>query len=300
MWDNDRRYQSYLKFATTTFDSQNFVLVIDNVLYSLKRQKNSAYQTIYDFNQWFSITLWVYAMSMRWLSQKLSVDEKWYTLDAIERYPSMHDFQVLMTQLWWWIDRLTVLDIPEIKSLLTWMYRFTHILSQQHLFVRKYDNQWFEVSFKPVYIDYSEYRAFFSAYQTYFISNKSWTPVLGGTYPWSQVTTTSWAWLEWLRDIQMLFIYQSNKNGAKKVFDYLIKNKRDEQKTILVENITWWKGKQLARLATSKNSVIVWSGDLLYLLRSAWHNPRIVVIWNLGTFHDLITKDLALYTHDPL
>jgi hypothetical protein len=148
---------------------------------------------------------------------------------------------------------------------------------------------------------------FFKDYQTFFITNKNieWLPlippvilkedsivsqiepsILNNAAKYHVTWIKSLDQLEQFRLIPRIFVYQSSKSSAKKTFDYLLSKSRDKDKTILVENITGWRGKQLVRLASEPQAVIVGSWDLLY---------QIIVIWLQWSFHDQIMRDLNFY-----
>jgi hypothetical protein len=158
---------------------------------------------------------------------------------------------------------------------------------------------------------------FFKDYQTFFITNKNieWLPlippvilkedsivsqiepsILNNAAKYHVTWIKSLDQLEQFRLIPRIFVYQSSKSSAKKTFDYLLSKSRDKDKTILVENITGWRGKQLVRLASEPQAVIVGSWDLLYLMRWQWIEPdQIIVIWLQWSFHDQIMRDLNFY-----
>lgn len=320
LWDTDWWYQSFLEFTTSKFDSGNFFMVLDNLIYTYFRQNHTALATLQEFSNWMTITLWNYGMWMKDLTVNMSSPDGFFEISPVSTYTQLSKFQWSATHFSEWIEKLiSICGERESAVIIKLLYKLMKILDHTHRFVRKSNESGdgFEVIYQQTYVDFSEYILFFKDYQTFFITNKNieWLPfippvilkedsiisqtessVMSNTAKHHVTWIKSLDQLEQFRSIPRIFVYQSSKNSAKKTFDYLLSKWRDKDKTILVENITGWRGKQLVRLASEPQAVIVGSWDLLYLMRWQWIEPdQIIVIWLQWTFHDQIMRDLNFY-----
>lgn len=317
--DQERWYNSYLKYTTTPRDPVNFSRILDNYCYAYK---NDNQKKLYD-------TLSILSIQVDIFCGILSIElEKVYHTYTIERW-TYKELWVIHGQRWF--EKTTELYErveSTIKSIETEHHVLFHgeykedrkVIRTQYEKYQLYMNSIVQVSailsdyisytftIANKFVEYSEFMETIKEHRTLFFSNRNTTREALGTdalnptekkhFPciiehplWVGINDKLTPYELW----SIVYIMNNNTTIAKKLFEELIDRKQYTAKdtTILVENITGWRGKCLALAKYKKPLVMVWWYEmLLQMIQEKISPSKIIIYGEMWLLHHQIVQDV--------
>lgn len=99
----------------------------------------------------------------------------------------------------------------------------------------------------------------------------------------------------------LIFILSVQKEQSKELFAEIVHKKLDQKYQLLVENITWWSGKNLFKAKSQGAKVIIWGYNfLLQLFAQKLAISQLIVYNSKGGQQDLIFNDIGRYGRENL
>lgn len=99
----------------------------------------------------------------------------------------------------------------------------------------------------------------------------------------------------------LIFILSVQKDQSRELFEEMIHKGLDQKYLLLVENITWWSGKNLFKAKTQGAKVIIWGYNfLLQLFAQKLAISQLIVYNSKGAQQDLIFNDIVRYGRENL
>ena len=99
----------------------------------------------------------------------------------------------------------------------------------------------------------------------------------------------------------LIFILSVQKEQSKELFAEIVHKKLDQKYQLLVENITWWSGKNLFKAKSQGAKVIIWGYNfLLQLFAQKLAISQLIVYNSKGGQQDLIFNDIVRYGRENL
>ena len=99
----------------------------------------------------------------------------------------------------------------------------------------------------------------------------------------------------------LIFILSVQKEQSKELFAEIVHKKLDQKYQLLVENITWWSGKNLFKAKFQGAKVIIWGYNfLLQLFAQKLAISQLIVYNSKGGQQDLIFNDIGRYGRENL
>ena len=99
----------------------------------------------------------------------------------------------------------------------------------------------------------------------------------------------------------LIFILSVQKEQSKELFAEIVHKKLGQKYQLLVENITWWSGKNLFKAKSQGAKVIIWGYNfLLQLFAQKLAISQLIVYNSKGGQQDLIFNDIGRYGRENL
>lgn len=99
----------------------------------------------------------------------------------------------------------------------------------------------------------------------------------------------------------LIFILSVQKEQSKELFSQIVHKNLDQKYLLLVENITWWSGKNLFKAKSQGAKVIIWGYNfLLQLFAQKLAISQLIVYNSKGGQQDLIFNDIVRYGRENL
>jgi hypothetical protein len=97
-------------------------------------------------------------------------------------------------------------------------------------------------------------------------------------------------------DDNTIFILSTSRSKSQEVFENMIKNNIQEKYTILIENITWWVGKNIFYAKKFEKKIIIWWYE--FFMNIIWEKINLdkILIYNLQwPLEKIIINDMYYY-----
>lgn len=323
-FDAERRYKSYNLFLSRSRDMYYTLNFIETLLYkqSLENEinwsnsvlKNQSLTQFYNSFQIFIGQLFIESKQLftgnsldKIQSNPITTDSTFYktnllwkqikdSLSSLEKEVDTNDFEIIKKQFDH-IDDLfnTVIDIEKKMT------------GEEMNFV---------YSEHTKYTSWPEFIEIFPS-TIYFFSNSDKTATVlfpNDEYKQSIKTTKIWLYDRILSYIQKnipnnesnwsnpsnvsFFIASTRKEESKQLFDMLYKNNLHNNYTIIVENITWWAGKNIFKLKNNGPKIIIWWYAFLLAIYAEGFPLDEIIIFNIrGNNEQSILDDIQRYAN---
>jgi hypothetical protein len=97
---------------------------------------------------------------------------------------------------------------------------------------------------------------------------------------------------------ESFFIVSTRKEESKQIFDTLYKNNIHNDYLLLIENITWWMGKNIAKAKDTKKKIVIWWYAFLLAVYASKIPLDEIIIFNIkGNNEQSILDDIQRYAH---
>lgn len=307
--DSERWYNSYLKYTSTAWDPVNFSRVIDNYIYEYTNDKQESY--LWSAQMLLSVVdMFCGLISMElynYTNNKKPDGQGKFEIGVIswnELFPKTNSLYLKLNEI--------VAELKENKSL---PEQDLQIIGKQYEKLKHYiesicyvtptgsDYISYNFSIGNSYVDYSEFAQLFNWYHHYFLSNRNQTfqPITNNP-PSVQKSWIDIHEITQLEDIKKnsladkVFILNNNPIKAKKLFEYLQVGERSKQYKILVENVTWWRGKNIALAKTNNKIILVgWYDMALQCIVEKIMPHQIIIYEQQGLLHQQIITDIRYW-----
>ena len=315
-FDTEWRYRFYNQYLSRTCDLYYIQNFVDMLLYKyeLLQEKNlissESLATLQEFDTFFTMFIWI----LRTETKKLFID---IPDDEIQINPIVSSIEFYQTKLL--LPRLKEFWPKLEKSLQTWDFK-TLRLQIEHFFsitetVAKVQRKmyaqsdfYFLFSEDTKFTNRDEFLDIFTDHHTLFLSNHetAYDELL------SDITDFEEKKLPHLRAVvdlesmlskyiskseQSFFIISTVKDESREIFEYLQTIPELADYELLVENITWWAGKNIYKAQKNQKKVVVWWYNFLMMCYAQKVKFDELIIRNIRWAQsDLILTDMQRYS----
>lgn len=325
--DQERRYNSYLKYITTPWDPVNFARVLDNYLYKYTNDNQSTLSQVLS-SLTILVELFCGVLSIEVEKQLMSTQnttdqyiELWVLYEQVWFEKTSHLFEKIRStmeelnerhdDLWQWeytSDRWVIYKQFEKCSL--YMSSIVNVSTVSS----DYTSYNFTIANK--FVEYSEFMELIKNEHCLFFSNRNTTRKYVHSLREQEWVSNDEKQIvqpthvinpgiiehplgEPLSDVLIpwstAYILTNHTTIAKKLFEELMQ--RDSQQsiksTLLVENVTWGRGKCLAVGKNKTSMVLVWWYEmLLQSLQEKIGFSKIIIYGDMWLLHSQIIQDV--------
>ncbi|MFA7284728.1 MAG: 3'-5' exonuclease [Candidatus Absconditabacterales bacterium] len=305
--DYEWRYASYLKHTSSPYDPVNFARIIDNYVYEYKLDRENkareAYNNLLSLVDMFCGVLFMEIQNF--IANQQADNQGRFEIGVMEGnslFPKtntlykkiLNDIESLQEKLpEQFIENLKII-VAQYEKLSSYMNNITYALPVVS------DYTTYSLTLGNNFVDYSEFLQLLKGYKHYFFSNRNQTfTALDTAAQNNNQTVCQWMEFETIEALKIdtshdkIFILNNNPTKAKKIFEQLMDGNKYGDYSILVENVTGGRGKNLA-MAKSKSRYIMVGGYemLLQSLVDKMRPQMIITCSQLGLLHQQIIADI--------
>ena len=309
--DAERRYKSYNMFLWRGLDLYYILNFIETIVYKKQLEAEYKDETL-DEND----LLKTFANSFQIFIGQIFMESKPYfvgtnaeqiQVDPLETNSNFYKSKILrdhIKELYVWLkDYCEEDDFAVIKK---------HMLNMDHIFntlmtiQKKATNNdyYFIYNESTKYTSRSEFMDIFTS-SVYFFSNSDQKApaIFSDEKRVSAIPTIAiWLYERILNYInkqetnESFFIVSTRKEESKQIFDTLYKNNIHNDYLLLIENITWWMGKNIAKAKDTKKKIIIWWYAFLLAVYASKIPLDEIIIFNIkGNNEQSILDDIQRY-----
>lgn len=315
-FDVERRYRNYNQYLSRTCDLYYIQNYVDMLLYKyeLLEEKNlitsGSLAILQEFDTFFTMFIWI----LRTETKKLFVN---IPDDEIQINPIVSSIEFYQTKLLlekfkeFWLRLESILQPSDYKTLRTQIEHFFLITETVAKVQRKMYNQsdfYFLFSEDTKFTNRDEFLDIFGNHRTLFLSDHetSYPGLLSEIsdfreqrIPHLGAVVDLWPML--LKFIsksgQSFFIISTVKDESREIFEYLQTVPELLDYELLVENITWWAGKNIYKAQKNDKKVVVWWYNFLMMCYAQQVKFDQLIIRNIKWAQsDLILTDMQRYS----
>ena len=315
-FDTERRYRNYNQYLSRTCDLYYIQNFVDMLLYKyeLLQEKNlisdESLATLQEFDTFFTMFIWILRTETKKLFTNIPDDE-------IQINPIVSSIEFYQTKLLlvrfkeFWPKLESALQASDFKTLRLQIEHFFSITETVAKVQRKMYNQsdfYFLFSEDTKFTNRDEFLDVFWNHHTLFLSNHE------TAYPelLTDVTNFEEKKLPHLRAVvdlesmiskfisksdQSFFIISTVKDESREIFEYLQTIPELSEYELLVENITWWAGKNIYKAQRNDKKIVVWWYNFLMMCYAQQVKFDQLIIRNIKWAQsDLILTDMQRYS----
>ncbi len=314
--DYEWRYASYLKYSSAPYDPINFPRVIDNYAYQYELD-NTSYM-IEPINQLLSLLdmfCGVLFMEIQNMVSNRQTDEQGkFEIGVIEDNSNFEKTNILLKKIQtqmnefkrvvdegpqnWSLQEDRIVIEAQYAKLVHYMKNISYVTPMISDYTHYSFTLW------NSFVDYSEFLELLKWYKHYFLSNRNQTFTLldkSSDYLTDTAAVAKYRRIDFESpeklliesDYKKVFILNNNPHKAKKLFEQLMEGWKYKDYSILVENVTWGRGKNLALAKTKTSYILVWGYEMFLQCITDKLKPELIITCSqLGLLHQQIVTDL--------
>lgn len=317
-FDVESRYRSYNFYLSNPIDLYYTLNFIEILLYKYnfkqqideKTDYSATIELLNNFSNFFQIFIWQIFIETKELFRKTEsiviqhnpIVDNWDFFKTNKLFPQLRETlnqtkEVLLSEdfdvLEWQINKIseTCGKLINITKKMYWQSDFYFLYSD----ATKFTSRW-------------EFIEIFDKQKTYFFSNtnKTLTNINSEKKNDNSFDITNIDKVEELTDYllyetkweqeMVFFVVSTRKEESKKIFEDLYQKGIHKKALLLVENITWWAGKNIFKAQTKWQKVIIWWYQFLLNVFSNWIKIDKLIIYNIkGWNESYILDDIKRY-----
>lgn len=313
--DHERWYSSYLKYVITPRDPINFARVVENFIYQYTNDGEVAVvdNILHNLMNLIDTFCGVLSIEVGELLQGLKPDGQGkYEIGVIADNKLFPKTNILYERVCKFFSQETIHDgiINKDYTVLYKQFEKLQYYMEHIVAVTPTVSDYTTYSFSTWnnYVEYSEFLELFEDYRYYFLSNRNTTLThIDPQIPWGE-TTTHTVWLQELDNTagltnaiqkEKVFILNNSTIVAKKIFEKLmeqVSGNVDFDYKVLVENVTGWRGKNIALSKSHSKWVLVgWYEMFLQCIQEKITPDQVIIYQHLWLLHEQIVADLQYW-----
>lgn len=289
LFDWDYWYNSVAKFVNKPFDLYDTIFLVENLLYKYKYEQKDEY--ISKFYNWLMIFSGIFFTEVTKKFKdiqdtKIEIDP---IIENIDFYKTNLILKNLKSYFKYLKKELSENDYEKLKKNFD---EFTTTISWICLAERKMYNEdkFYYVFYKNNnVINYQEFLDIFWGHRTIFFTNfdKEKSIKINKESELPETTLNieknfNKFWLaEDIKNYECSFILSTSKPKSKELFDLFFQNWLHEKYKILIENITWWYGKNIFYSQRTGKKIIIGWYDFLFSAISKWVKIEKIFIYHM-------------------
>ena len=315
-FDTERRYRNYNQYLSRTCDLYYIQNFIDMLLYKyelLKEKRltnDESFNVLKEFDTFFTMFIWILRTETKKLFINIQEDE--IQINPIVSSIEFYQTKILLKKMKEFWPKLEIaLQFTDFKTLRSQIEHFFSITETVAKVQRKMYSQsdfYFLYSEDTKFTNRDEFLDVFKNHTTVFFSNheKIYTKLL----PYiTDFTIKKLPHLKAIVDLekeitnyisnsnQSFFIISTVKDESREIFEYLQKIPQLSNYELLVENITWWAGKNIYKAKKNQKKVMVWWYNFLMMCYAQKLKFDQLIIRNIRWAQsDLIVTDMQRYS----
>lgn len=311
--DAERRYKSYNMFLWRGLDLYYILNFIETIVYKKQLEAEYTNETLDDNDP-----LKIFANSFQIFIGQIFMESKPYfvgtnaeqiQVDPLETNSNFYKSKILrdhIKELYEWLKESC--DEDDFAIIEKHITNMDHIFNTLMTIQKKATNTdyYFIYNESTKYTSRSEFMDIFTS-NVYFFSNSDMkAPAI---FPDEKripaiPTIAIWLYERILNYInkqetnESFFIVSTRKEESKQIFDTLYKNNIHNDYLLLIENITWWMGKNIAKAKDTKKKIVIWWYAFLLAVYASKIPLDEIIIFNIkGNNEQSILDDIQRYAH---
>lgn len=317
-FDVESRYKSYNFYLSNPVDLYYTLNFIEILLYKYNLKQEIETETDYssvlnilnDFYNFFQIFIWQIFIETKELFRKAEttviqhspIVDDWDFFKTNKLFPQLREIlnktkEFLLIEdfdtLEWQINRIseTCGKLINITKKMYWQSDFYFLYSDATKFTNR-----------------SEFIEVFDKQKVYFFSNtnRMLTNINAEKKNTNSFDITNIDKIEELTDYlsyetkeeqeKIFFVVSTKKEESKKIFEDLYQKGIHKNALLLVENITWWAGKNIFKAQSKWQKIMIWGYQFLLNVFSNWIKVDKLIVYNIkGNNESYILDDIKWY-----
>lgn len=315
-FDTEWRYRNYNQYLSRTCDLYYIQNFVDMLLYKyqLLQEKNlissEFLDVLQEFDTFFTMFIWILRTETKKLFINIPDDE--IQINPIVSSIEFYQTKLLLQKLKeFWPKLESSLQPPDFKTLRLQIEHFFSITETVAKVQRKMYNQsdfYFLFSEDTKFTNRDEFLDIFTDHHTLFLSNHetAYDELLPDITDFEEKKLPH---LKAVVDLQSMlskfikksdqsfFIISTVKDESREIFEYLQTIPELSDYELLVENITWWAGKNIYKAQRNDKKVVVWWYNFLMMCYAQKVKFNQLIIRNIRWAQsDLILTDMQRYS----
>ena len=314
-FDTEWRYRNYNQYLSRTCDLYYIQNFVDMLLYKyelLQKENlssNDAFATLQEFDTFFTMFIWILRTETKKLFTNMPDDE--IQINPIVSSIEFYQTKLLLPRFKEFESKLeSVLQQSDFKTLWSQIEHFFSITETVAKVQRKMYNQsdfYFLFSEDTKFTNRDEFLDIFWNHHTLFLSNHETAydellPEIADfeekKLPHLRAVVDSQSMLSKFieKSDQSFFIISTVKDESREIFEYLQTIPELSDYELLVENITWWAGKNIYKAQRNEKKIVVWWYNFLMMCYAQQVKFDQLIIRNVKWAQsDLIIMDMQRY-----
>ena len=314
-FDTERRYRFYNLYLSRTCDLYYIQNFVDMLLYKyeLLQEKNlissESLTILQEFDTFFTMFIWILRTETKKLFINIPDDE--IQINPIVSSIEFYQTKLLLPKLKEFWSKLEIaLQSSDFKTLWLQIEHFFSITETVAKVQRKMYNQsdfYFLFSEDTKFTNRDEFLDIFGKHHTLFLSNHetAYDELLPNISDFEEKKLPHLRAIVDLESMiskfieksdQSFFIISTVKDESREIFEYLQTIPELSNYELLVENITWWAGKNIYKAQRNPKKIVVWWYNFLMMCYAQKVKFDQLIIRNIRWAQsDLILTDMQRY-----
>lgn len=309
--DAEWRYKSYNMFLSRGLDLYYILNFIETIIYKQEFEAERNHSPI-DSND----SIHTFANSFQIFIGQLFMESKNYFIktsaEQVQADPLVTNTNFYKSKILWehlkelFIEVKKICSVEDYKILEKHMDHMDHIFNTLMNIQKKATNNdyYFVYNEATKYTSWSEFMDIFTTNVYFFSNSDTQAPMIFPEEP-KQATIPTIAIklydriLNYIRkpsDKKSYFIVSTRKEESKQMFDIFYKDGLHDEYSLLIENITGWVGKNIAKAKESEKKIIIWWYAFLLSVYASKIPLDEIIIFNIrGSNEQSILDDIQRY-----